>query len=327
MIKRTTLIIFVIAMSFVAIYLASCKKNNNLTQKQELCSDDQKIEQQIIQFKNQLSDTKKSGEIVELDSAIWYINSALNYTYTFPYIEYSDYFTDSAFVTMKISDDAVTFTELVKTYRNIEKVLREQFFSIKNTNKHLVTIDIEETDNCENSTIEFKIISEVGVYNTEKSTKMSNTDNPFGSTDWWSFAFGDGKCHGYSGGAGWDAAKKISYAVRNKLLPNSIMYYFTDPKVFWEILPYSSSSIPNGMGYYLYWGTPCVSPQNMNYYYNRLLEVVDYYKPAGKTFQNVILKGSYPTGIEKGDNAFHYIYKLSYGIKHKRETLPVNPCW
>lgn len=335
MMKKTTLIIFVIAMSFVAIYLASCQKNNNLTQKEELCSDDQKIEQQIIQFKNQLSDTKKSGEIVEIDSAIWYINSALNYSYTFPYVEYYDYFTDSAFVTMNIYDDVVTFTELANTYCDIEEALREHFFSVENANKHIVNIFMEETEICENNTIEFKIVSEIGVYNTEKSTNVSNTDNPFGSTDWWSLAWGDnyfvcGKCNIYSGyagwDAGWDAAKKISKAVNTKLSTHTFMYYFTAPKVYRDIDSWTTSSIPHGMDYYFYYGSCCVSPQNMNCYYNRLIEVIDYYKPAGKSFKYVRLYGDSHPGIEKNGNNFMYIDKLEYGIKHRRETTPYNPC-
>ena len=44
-----------------------------------------------------------------------------------------------------------------------------------------------------------------------------------------------------------------------------------------------------------------------------------------KTYQTVALKGSYDTG-EKG-YAYHYIYKLSYGVKHKRKMPPLNPCW
>ncbi len=65
----------------------------------------------------------------------------------------------------------------------------------------------------------------------------------------------------------------------------------------------------------------------MNYYYNRLLEVVDFYKPAGKTLQTVLLKGDRYVGIGKDGGYFHYIDKLWYGIKHKRETLPENPRW
>ena len=65
----------------------------------------------------------------------------------------------------------------------------------------------------------------------------------------------------------------------------------------------------------------------MNYYYNRLLEVIDYYKPAGKTLQTVLLKGEIIPGIEKNSEGFHYIEKLWYGIKHKLKTLPENPCW
>ncbi|MBE9469515.1 MAG: hypothetical protein IMY72_14510 [Bacteroidetes bacterium] len=305
--------------------MASCQKNNNLTQKQELCSDDQKIEQQIIQFKNQLSDTKKSGEIVELDSAIWYINFTLNYTYTFPYIEYCDYYIDSAFVTMNIYDDVVTFIELGKTYCDIEDVLREHFFSIENTNKHIVNIFMEETDICENNTIEFKIVSEVGVYNTEKSTNVSNTDNPFGSTDWWSM--GSGKCGIYSDYAGWDAewdaAKKISKAVNTKLANHSFAYYFTDD-TFFNLLPWTTSSIPNGLEYYLCPESCCLSSQNMNCYYHRMLELFDYYKPSGKSFHYVTIYASWDVGI-KGDPFFD-VNVLLYGIKHKRETAPVNPC-
>ena len=264
-----------------------------------------------------------------LDSAIWYINSALNYSYTFPYIEYYNCFTDSAFVTMKISDDMVTITELGNTYRDIEDVLREHFFSIENTNKHIVNIYMEETESCENNSIEFKIVSEVGVYNTEKSTTVSNTDNPFGSTDWWSFGLGMGKCNTYSGYVGWDAAKKISKAVNTKLVPQSFTYYFTNTKkIPTPINSYTTSSIPQGMEHYFFRSENyCISPQNMNYYYNRLLEVVDYYKPAGKTLQTVLLIGEIIPGIGKNSEGFHYIDKLWYGVKHKRETTPFNPCW
>ncbi|MCK4662190.1 MAG: hypothetical protein KAT68_04955 [Bacteroidales bacterium] len=320
MIKKS-LIIFTVAIAFVAVYLASCQKDNVLTEKQEISlSDDQKMEQQIIQFKTQLSDSKKSGEIMELNSAIWYIDAVLNYSYTFPFIEYYNYSSSNTLVTMDISDDNVAFSELVETYNEIEDIVRNHFFSIENENKHLVTISLVVTENSTDNIIEFKVVSEVGLYNTEKSADIIN-DNPFGSTDYWYYGNELGKCGSYSGSEGWDAAKKIASKVKSTLLHHSFMYYFTDE--YWPPLPIMPNDLPSNLELY-HMGDDCLSPNEMNYHYNEMLEIVDHFSPGGgKTFKTCILKGTFILG--KGPYC-HYVDDLIYGIKHKREAVPENPC-
>jgi hypothetical protein len=134
--------------------------------------------------------------------------------------------------------------------------------------------------------------------------------------DYWYAAAGLGKCNGYTGGSGKDAADKI-----NTLLNCAqLNAWFTNVESKWEIMQYYG---PNGEP--CFWGMDwtgnaqdCLSPLDIGYWFNLALYVSDEETPPNKSF--IRCKFNSDLGLGGANQWFHYYQFISYGIPH-----PINP--
>ena len=141
---KTSIKIFVFIFSAV-IFFTACEKDNlsNITENQ----DNDNTEQRILEFKKKVESANKSDEIISIDSAVWFIEAALNYTYCIledeTIFEESIAFTDSAKIDIIVDDNSVNFSNIAIIYNEFLQVIAN---TIEDDIKKVYLVDIEFKD-------------------------------------------------------------------------------------------------------------------------------------------------------------------------------------
>ena len=103
----------------ISIIFTACNKDTSLT---EVEKNIDPTEQKILDFKAKMQNPNKSGETMSIDSAVWYIEAALNYTHCDT--ASSVIGIDSAFVSVNVSDDgSINFNDVVVAYNQMNDKL------------------------------------------------------------------------------------------------------------------------------------------------------------------------------------------------------------
>ena len=115
---KKTIIICVIAIFAIT----ACKKENTTNMNQEPQTDSQKTEALILAFKDKLDNHLKDGTVYAADSAVWYVEALLNYTYGYATALGCTFETDSAATTVNTNGGAgYSLTQLYDVYQYLEE--------------------------------------------------------------------------------------------------------------------------------------------------------------------------------------------------------------
>ncbi len=142
---KKNVILFMI-LSLVMMFTA-CKKDTSLTNVKL-----DPTEQKILNFKEKMQNPNKSDETISIDSAVWYIEAALNYTYCIiPEEEVGnglDFITKNESLTFEIniSDGFVTIQDVTNSYNQIESEISGLLEGINYDKKFIYLIDVEYED-------------------------------------------------------------------------------------------------------------------------------------------------------------------------------------
>ena len=285
----------------ISIIFTACKKDTSLTDVKP-----DPTEQKILNFKEQMKNPNKANETMSIDSAVWYIEAALNYTHC--NAEVSEIVgVDSVFVTVTVSDSEINFNDIIVAYNQL--------------NADLINIVGENT---------MRVADVKFVKNTDKTdegeklglviTKAPVTGPPpityigvFGPTDYW-HAFWSGKCGDYSGQTDKSAITEIPYKAN---LVKNFHYgsgYYTNTEERYFTGDYYHD--------YFFWTSednPCLSPNEMNHWLTGLKDFakLDYVKPSGKELvtYNLVYDGATSKSIWHGHSPV-----LTYGIWHSTNS-------
>jgi len=138
---RNALILSVVF--FLLLVFNACEKNNEIIEQKGI----DPTEQKILNFKEKMKTHTKSDELVSIDSAVWYIEAALNYTYCYLIPEElpeTDAFeVDSFIVNIQTNQNRVNFTEIVDVYNDLQSQALENYNNFNGLNKYLSVMDIE----------------------------------------------------------------------------------------------------------------------------------------------------------------------------------------
>ena len=138
--KRITLIMAAITILFVALW--SCNKDTELVKTTEQST----IFSRILDFKNQVESNEKSSILTPVDSAVFYIEAALNYKHAL--IEGDEPYTNTSFVdTITIAcsntDSLINYSNLVSTYLYLNTNIETNYLKFLGDNKNIGLINIE----------------------------------------------------------------------------------------------------------------------------------------------------------------------------------------
>ncbi len=310
-----------------AMMFASCTKNES-----DLAAVQKTVDptsQKILAFKAKVASGDKSAETMSLDSAVWYVEAALNFTYcmhTENEPVYSEVFVDSFKIDFTAENGKVNFTEIAPAYLNIAQHTQNVFEQIENQAKDIVLQDVDYAD----GQLTIKTFFATGT--TDKATTFN-----WWFTEDWKFGWNMGRCDGTYAGLS-DAAKQLNSKI-NMRIPH-INGYYTDNTTISSVSAWSgdfynsNSNDPNYCQYYIFleggdfdpYGTysTCITVPELNFYINGAFIAADVIKQnhselATKQFIGVNYFGDGIPGDAQNPIIMHF-GAFTYAIGHTSDT-------
>jgi hypothetical protein len=332
---------FVVAVVTLSIF-NSCSKqevgDKVVAGKQVILSDhDKMINNAIKSFRAKVNYIRenpgyKSGEVLEADSAVWYLEATINYSHAFPNDYYGQMKIDTSYITLTRNNEGkVDMNELALKYDQMKLGVSNAYYNSGFGEKGLVLVDLtEETFKSDEITV--KIVAVTGEKNSSTPPGFG-IEGPFVEGDDWWYGEDKGKCEfTYES----DAADQLQIAMNNYIPDPSGNYTFTNLTTVIKKggdtdlrRPTDPEPPNNDFDYYLFsaseeWGQVtddilCLEYGEMNIYFNYLkyllyTKIPNQELTSGYCIESVIeLEGTYGY---VGQN-IHYYHKgtFQFGIK------------
>ncbi len=319
----------------------SCKKETNLKNASNniptfMSNNDIHLRNIILNFRNNISKHYKTGSSLTIDSSIWYIETTINYTYSWDNFEFIPISVDSLIYTLPLDNNGeVLQSDVDSIYSLIVNDLGIIYDTINANIKHLVVTDVFLT-NTNNNSANIQVNTTFGI-------------NPlliygsFDPEDDWLYGDDLGKCdHSITES---DAAEEIEFKLNNPENPPQPPpggYYYYDEieyKDIWpEDWPNPNDNIPNDNMYdYLVficynngWMPnyhECLPYNEMNFYLSGTSQVINNYspdgiRPQGKTFISIDLIG---TMVPSTPDYFILHMTENGGVKYGVQHITYDP--
>ncbi len=231
-----------VALVLIGLVFAGCEKEELTTNPEQQITVDNTLNK-ILNFKNLVENPQniKSGEVMSVDSAVWYIEALLNYEYCIIYDStqmYNEFAKDSILMNICIENNQINLQEIVNAFCEFENLMIEKLKKIDSENKRVNLVDVKYTENGFMAYISFNYGE--SIFNSK--TLWSITD------DWyWGYTLNTppwraGKCDGTCQGR--DAVTEINrWIAYRTAIPVGV--YYTDVH-FVGLFTTASESNPNG---------------------------------------------------------------------------------
>ena len=323
----------IVAIGIGAVLMNSCtKQEDGLSTKETETGKDYKIFNTLSSFAEKMEYIKenheyKSGESLDVDSAMWLMEGAMNLTYGFPFEEYGEFTTGTDEITVtKNNTGEIDMEELAVKYQELIEKARALYYSSGYDEKGLMVLNMEKLTENENEV----------TFEVETVTGDKNNDPwPFGQGENWWYGEDEGGCGGNNATSS-DAAHELAgkyptYKITECMAisgPKSV-----EVKGGEEWLRRPGDPMDNQYDYYIFCVKDNVEPFNyndnlcllynkMSIYYSYLdyvitdLARVQFGVPEGHVFIDFYLKKGEPIYNPDPPNETKYIhrYELMYGI-------------
>ena len=338
--KYKFLLLPIAGMFIIAAIFVSCSKQdqtelNSSSPEISQSKADILIENKIRAFKGKLEHLRenpqfKSGETIEVDSAVWYIEAASNQTYGDAGTPFGELVIDSFNIDVPASNGEIQLNDILVAYDEMINGLSDSYNAIPDENKHLVLNDVSLKSE-DAGTATFGITAGFGVEGDDGTSGIFN--DPW----WWGLL--KGKCDDTY--VGTDAAEQIEHKIHMRRGVPSGHAYYTDVdsvEVIPEEFPNPNDPTPwNNMYDYMMFENidngimpnvhGCLSVEEMYFYLYGTESVIYNYppdgaRPEGKHFISVNLIGDavYPTW---GTVLLHRAV-IKYGVLHQNSEPPID---
>ncbi len=338
--KKTRIVVGVLALAVVAAIVIACTKENETTVDQSsnqmtTVSKEDDMSAYLKHFKEKMQSAEKGDETLSLEDARWHLEAVLNYTYGDADYQTSEIQRDTFYCKMPNQGEEISFVQLNEVFGLFSNSIEEAYAECDLPGKSILAIQTRlKTDSKDGDLIIQTILSTRG---------HSTMPNPysFDSTDYWSeyyyddgygYISGGGKCGPYAGqcmnsGAPNELTKKANLRIPHYGCGNGYRLYFTD--VEYEVSMHGTEDVflddPNSpCGYKIYVNpldpenpyhnpTYCIPPEDMNYYISVFPEILEHYKPEGM----VAIEAQYYHDILTSiPGAVEFLLYIKYGICH-----------
>jgi hypothetical protein len=334
--KSKIFILVIFLAGIVILFPTGCKKNEKktetLTQSTPAPNNqsDMKLARMYSAFKQKGSQKLKDGEDMTIDSAIWYLQGTANFTYGKASVETSKTEIDSTFITLTITDNKITLTEVWNKYSEMIDSIRASYQKIAGDENQLMSVQVDRHQLTETELV-CKVTSIISISGPIPNFCVFNSID---SWIWWNQT-GQGICNGPNAGQHpeLDAAILINQKIMNCMGVPAGNYYWTEPETV-DLWPESYPNpnwggAPNYEKYLLYWNHSsypnfhgCLSPEECNFYLSGTKWVIntDYpsgARPAGKSLISVAIHGDALFDVPNlGNSAYLHRGPAYYGILH-----------
>nr|NQU89088.1 hypothetical protein [Bacteroidota bacterium] len=203
----------IIALIAGVVVMNSCSKqelaDHTLTVSKEviMTGEDLSFQNNLVRFREKVEYIKehpgfKSGEVMHVDSAVWYLEATINYSYGHPDRKCNEIYNYADSVYLDISTTGeVTLDDVVLVHDLIISMISDFYYSVDEDQKEFILTDISIAETQSGQT-KISFTASVG-------SEWNNYLFPFDETDYWYYGQGMGKCGPYGGGIDEDAASKI----------------------------------------------------------------------------------------------------------------------
>jgi|AntRauTorcE11898_2_1112593.scaffolds.fasta_scaffold05758_2 hypothetical protein len=313
-------ILTIILLSAIAVVFSACEKQNSAIDDKIVAPEsDLNIEKQIQDFLANVENPQKDGETLSIEEAVWNIEAGLNYTNIETPEQFGNILIDSAKIDIPVSDGFISMDDIAIAYAMFEDSLSNFYSSLdENYLKYVTDISVIETNNKSN-TITFK------------STSLASRPNPVSITsdDYWYWGWELGMCDGSGAYVGRDAADRIMQVANNNVAVPVNGDYVYPTSI--ETISFDAPELPdpnNPYGNYMLFQDAqeqelfhhCMSPNEMSYYYNSLLQIGADNKPASKDLISYNLEDWTAYGLTEPPPP---IYDTWYMIHHADITYGI----
>lgn len=338
--RMKTLQVAILMISIITAFtLVQCDKIADDTAKpmQQDASSNQVVER-ITKFIDKIEGKQmKSSEEYSREESEWLLEASANYLYVRPEADCDEIYKGEALLSVALSNDKVNGQQIAALYSQIVDTL-SGFVSHLNLNEPaLQMLDMKWVDSNGQSSLKMTFIFGSG------GGGPINLPGNFGSSDWWWYGMGMGKCNGQVCCTGKDAATQIMQLVRWNMPYPMYHSFFTDidgillsnpidlppnhpdPNYCYFPTFYNTSQPPYDSSFHL-----CLSPLEMNYYYNQLISMINPFKPyidpnnpslGKKSFAGTIII-PVTTQNSNGYEVVEHMTILLYGKSNGSITLP-----
>jgi len=309
---------------------------------QAISKQDVKINNLIKSFRSKMDYLRsnpeyKSGEVMEVDSAVWYLEATINYSHTFPNEYYGQMKIDTAYLTLTLNNDGMTdFEEVAQRYDEMKEEVRDFYYGSGFEEKGLVLVDLT-LEPLKSDEVTLKMITVTGEKNNSTPPPGFGIDGPFVEGDDWWYGLDEGNCIGTIFIS--DAAQKVKSAMNDYIPdPNGSYFFINQFQIFRKggNLDVRRSGDPEPLNniydYYLYSASEavgivdddmlCLEYTEMNFYFCYLKYLLftklpdDLELPAGYCIESVIeMTGKYE--FIEGMQSKHYYHEGTFQFGEK----------
>lgn len=334
--------------AFVLIFscmLISCSKEEQGKDNSLIPANDLKLARMIQHFKARGESHLKSGEEMSVDSALWYLSSAVNFTYGDGSRDFTEFWNDSSYLTIPINSGKISESEIYNKYIELVDNLKSQYQVSSKENKQLISVTVS-TQSITTSQIQCLVVATFAY----GPIGITTTFNDIDSWSFWRYWAGAvGICGGpnYGQHPESDAAKEMQKRImavqaalppngwiETESLPNQGVVNITDPTMY-----KFTNELHNHGCAPMYWNSNqypdfcgCISPGSdpgeLNFYLQKTKELLNTDTEnngprfVGSSFIFVVMEG----GIVDNGNFIIYKHKatIQYGIIHFSGGGPIS---
>jgi hypothetical protein len=309
-----------ILLAVLAVATTSCRKE---TTTKDDSSFDELLKQSMItirmieSFESQLNGNLKTGQLIEVDSAVWYAEALQNYAYAHPEIAFDDFVRTKTAYTLTVDQNQMaTMTAFETMYDQMEADLLAELEQIPSEEKNLRFADVR-LDSLLGSTAYISVVRAFGFKFIYGAYEPFQEDD-----DWYWGTLGQfhgnpplGKCDGTAQGVS-DGSDELMRRLNNPVFDYDQQFRF---------VPTSLNTITTA-GFewderlYVGWDYPannCLTNERLTYYLEESHEILHQFqgqggiRPAGKHLYDVYIEDA--IGFF-GDGYHYHTYFATYGI-------------
>jgi hypothetical protein len=331
-IRKIISAIAVLAMIAGTLVFNSCSKQDEVLKTEETTNDegDYKIFYELSSFAEKMEFIKenpdyKSGESLEVDSALWLMEGAMNLTYGFPFEEYGEFITGTDVITLtKNNAGEIDMDEIGLKYQEIIEKARVLYYNASYEEKGLMVLNMEKEAENENE-VTFEIETVTG--------DKSNDPWPFGQGENWWYGEDEGGCEGNNASAS-DAAHELAATYPTYNITDCMSIAgpgFVEVTGGEQWLRRPGDEMDNQYDYYIFCVKDNVEPfvyddnlcllyNKMSIYYAYLDNVITNYArvhggiPEGHVFIDFNENKGYSVVIYPNNNKYIHYFELMYGL-------------
>lgn len=321
--KKFGILMGALVLAMVAIVIIACTKEKETMVAQSsdemvAISKEDDMSAYLKQFKEKMQSASKRDESLSLEDARWHLEALLNYTFGDAGHETTDIQSDTLNYRLPTEDGKVSLAHLNEAFNSLSFGVEKCLADCDLPDKSLLAIRTKFGNGTRDGVVNAQFIVDVRGYSS------GNAMPHFGPTDYWSENDASGKCGPYEGECDGIGSVQALELKINANLPsfscNQGRGYFSD----YDSIPIDDSFIFDYLrdslspyGYRVhYHGCPtwqyptCLSPDDLNYYLDEALKLINELKPVGKVI--VRMTNEYyelvPVGYRFGYHHYTFIY-------------------